>query len=118
MVSTFYFDTAGYRDHSAAKKVLSNAKLTWDLADGSKLNLILNQVEINADDPRSLTRVQWQANPKQVNDSDNIYDVCKVINQTQTGLNWKKPFNGQHEINAMVYAGHREVVRILKEHLV
>ncbi|WP_349927497.1 TonB-dependent receptor [Acinetobacter sp. A1-4-2] len=111
VLSSSYFDTDGYRDHSAAHKVLSNAKLTWDLDDGSKLNWIMNQVDINADDPQGLTRQQWQANPKQVNDANNIYDVRKEINQTQTGLTWSKPINDQHELYAMAYLGHREVTQ-------
>lgn len=111
VLSSSYFDTDGYRDHSAAHKVLSNAKLTWDLDDGSKLNWIMNQVDINADDPQGLTHQQWQANPKQVNDANNIYDVRKEINQTQTGLTWSKPINDQHELYAMAYLGHREVTQ-------
>lgn len=111
VVSSSYFDTDGYRDHSAARKVLSNAKLTWDLDDGSKVNWIVNHVDMNADDPQGLTREQWKTNPKQVNDAKNIYDVRKEINQTQTGLTWTKPINDQHELYAMAYAGHREVTQ-------
>lgn len=111
VVSSSYFDTDGYRDHSAARKVLSNAKLTWDLEDGSKVNWIVNHVDMNADDPQGLTREQWKANPKQVNDAKNIYDVRKEINQTQTGLTWTKPINDQHELYTMAYAGHREVTQ-------
>ena len=111
VVSSSYFDTDGYREHSAAQKVLSNAKLTWDLDDGSKINWVLNHVDIHADDPQGLTRDQWKANPKQVNDAKNIYDVRKEINQTQTGLTWSKPLNDQHEIYAMAYAGQREVTQ-------
>ncbi|NNH01319.1 TonB-dependent receptor [Acinetobacter sp. ANC 5414] len=111
IVSSSYFDTDGYRDHSAARKVLSNAKLTWNMDDDSKLNLIVNHVDINADDPQGLTRAQWKANPKQVNDAANVYDVRKEINQTQTGLTWSKPINDQHEINVMAYLGDREVTQ-------
>lgn len=111
VVSSSYFDTNGYRDHSAARKVLSNAKLTWDLDDGSKVNWIVNHVDINADDPQGLNRNQWKSNPKQVNDASNQYDVRKEINQTQTGLTWSKPINDQYELYAMAYLGHREVIQ-------
>lgn len=111
VLSSSYFDTDGYREHSAAKKVLSNAKLTWDLDDGSKVNWIVNHVDINADDPQGLTRAQWKANPKQVNDALNEFDVRKEINQTQTGITWSKPINDQHELYTMAYAGHREVTQ-------
>ncbi|MCV2442559.1 TonB-dependent receptor [Acinetobacter bereziniae] len=111
VISSSYFDTDGYRDHSAARKTLSNAKLTWDLDDGSKINWITNYVNIHADDPQGLTRDKWKQNPKQVTDNKNEFNVRKDINQTQTGVNWTKPINDQNEIYSMVYLGHREVTQ-------
>ncbi|CAM4065615.1 TonB-dependent receptor [Acinetobacter pragensis] len=111
VVSSSYFDTDGYREHSAAQKVLSNAKLTWDLEDGSKVNWIVNHVDINADDPQGLTRAQWKADPKQQVPFLKQFDVRKDINQTQTGLTWSKPLNDQQELYAMAYAGQRDVVQ-------
>ncbi|WP_180170230.1 TonB-dependent receptor [Acinetobacter sp. YH12027] len=111
VVSSSYFETDGYRDHSAANKVLSNAKLTWDLDDGSKVNWIVNHVDINADDPQGLTREKLRQNPKQQVAFLKQFDVRKEINQTQTGLTWKKPLNDQHELNAMVYMGQRDVTQ-------
>ncbi|WP_165493965.1 TonB-dependent receptor [Acinetobacter sp. ANC 4178] len=111
VVSSSYFDTDGFRDHSAARKVLNNAKLTWNLEDGSKINWLINRTKIEADDPQGLNRAQWQANPKQVNDAKNIYDVRKEIEQTQTGLTWNKPLNDQQELYGMVYLGNRQVVQ-------
>ncbi len=111
VISSSYFDTDGFRDHSAAHKVLNNAKLTWNLEDGSKINWLMNRTKIEADDPQGLNRSQWQANPKQVNDSQNTYDVRKSIDQTQTGLTWTKPLNDQNELYAMFYLGNRQVVQ-------
>ncbi|MGH1401558.1 MAG: TonB-dependent receptor domain-containing protein [Acinetobacter tandoii] len=111
VISSSYFDTDGFRDHSAARKVLNNAKLTWNLEDGSKINWLINRTKIEADDPQGLNRAQWQANPKQVNDAKNIYDVRKEIEQTQTGLTWNKPLNDQQELYGMVYFGNRQVVQ-------
>ena len=111
VISSSYFDTDGFRDHSAAQKVLNNAKLTWNLEDGSKINWVMNRVDIDADDPQGLSREQWKANPKQVNDSNNIYNVRKEIEQTQTGLTWTKPLNDQQELYSMFYLGNRQVVQ-------
>lgn len=111
VISSSYFDTDGFRDHSAAQKVLNNAKLTWNLKDGSKINWVMNRVDIDADDPQGLSREQWKANPKQVNDSNNIYNVRKEIEQTQTGLTWTKPLNDQQELYSMLYLGNRQVVQ-------
>lgn len=111
VVSTSYFDTDGYRDHSEANKTLSNAKLTWDLNDGSKINWMINHVDITANDPQGLTRDQWKENPKQQVPFLKQFNVRKDIKQTQTGLTWSKPINDQHQIDAMVYAGNREVTQ-------
>ena len=111
VISSSYFDTDGFRDHSAAQKVLNNAKLTWNLEDGSKINWVMNRVDIDADDPQGLKHEQWKANPKQVNDSKNTYNVRKEIEQTQTGLTWTKPLNDQQELYSMFYLGNRQVVQ-------
>ncbi len=111
IISSSYFDTDGFREHSAARKVLNNAKLSWNLEDGSQVNWVTNYVKINADDPQGLNREQWQKNPRQVNDVKNTYDVRKDIEQTQTGVTWTKPINDQHELYVMTYAGQRHVVQ-------
>ncbi|MEG0652918.1 MAG: TonB-dependent receptor [Acinetobacter sp.] len=111
IISSSYFDTDGYRDHSRAEKVLNNAKLTWNLDDGSKINWVTNYVKIHADDPQGLNRTQWQQNPRQVNDVNNVYNVRKDIEQTQTGVTWSKPINDQHELYAMAYFGNRQVTQ-------
>ena len=111
IVSSSYFDTDGYRDHSGANKVLSNAKLTWNLDDGSKINWVTNYVKIHADDPGGLTRADWEKNPKQVAKNVLDYNARKKIDQTQTGLTWSKPLNDQNELYAMTYIGQRQVTQ-------
>ncbi|MGV5003983.1 TonB-dependent receptor family protein [Acinetobacter variabilis] len=111
IISSSYFDTDGFRDHSGAHKVLNNAKLTWDLDDGSKINWINNYVKIAADDPGGLTRDQWRENPEQVAANVLLYNARKEIEQVQTGLTWNKPINELNEIYAMVYAGQRSVTQ-------
>lgn len=111
VISSSYFNTDGFRDHSAAQKVLNNAKLTWNLEDGSKINWVMNRVDVDADDPQGLNREQWKSNPKQVNDFNNTYNVRKEIEQTQTGLTWTKLLNDQQELYSMFYLGNRQVVQ-------
>ncbi|MBD0440338.1 TonB-dependent receptor [Acinetobacter baumannii] len=111
IISSSYFDTDGYREHSGAEKVLNNAKLSWNLDDGSKINWVTNYVKINADDPGGLTRADWQNNPKQVVQNVLDYNARKEIEQTQTGLTWSKQINDQHELYAMTYMGQRQVTQ-------
>ncbi|CAI3109502.1 Ferric aerobactin receptor [Acinetobacter calcoaceticus] len=111
VISSSYFDTNGYREHSGAEKVLNNAKLSWNLDDGSNINWVTNYVKIHADDPQGLSYAQWKANPKQVNDAENIYKVRKDIEQTQTGVTWSKPINDKNELYVMAYLGNRQVTQ-------
>ncbi|EXS15230.1 tonB dependent receptor family protein [Acinetobacter sp. 883425] len=111
VISSSYFDTDGYREHSGAEKVLNNAKLSWDLDDGSKINWITNYVKIHADDPQGLTHDQWNANPKQQVPFLKQFNVRKDIEQTQTGVTWSKPINDKNELYAMVYLGNRQVTQ-------
>ena len=111
VISSSYFDTDGYRDHSAAHKVLNNAKLTWNLDDGSKFNWITNYVKIGAQDPGGLTRDQWKDDPKQVAGNVSLYDARKEIEQVQTGVTWDKPLNDHNDLYAMAYAGQRSVTQ-------
>lgn len=111
VISSSYFDTDGYREHSGAEKVLNNAKLSWNLDDGSKINWVTNYVKIHADDPGGLTRANWESNPKQVVQNVLDYNARKEIDQIQTGLTWSKPINDQHELYAMTYMGQRQVTQ-------
>lgn len=111
VISSSYFDTDGYREHSGAEKVLNNAKLSWNLDDGSKINWVTNYVKIHADDPQGLTRDQWNANPKQQVPFLKQFNVRKDIEQTQTGVTWSKPINDKNELYAMAYLGNRQVTQ-------
>ncbi|WP_336031844.1 TonB-dependent receptor [Acinetobacter pittii] len=111
VISSSYFDTDGYREHSGAEKVLNNAKLSWNLDDGSKINWITNYVKIHADDPQGLTHDQWSADPKQQVPFLKQFNVRKDIEQTQTGVTWSKPINDKNELYAMAYLGNRQVTQ-------
>ncbi|MEW5969868.1 MAG: TonB-dependent receptor [Pseudomonadota bacterium] len=111
IISSSYFDTDGYREHSGAEKVLNNAKLSWNLVDGSKINWVTNYVKIHADDPQGLNRDQWNANPKQQVPFLKQFNVRKDIEQTQTGVTWSKPINDKNELYAMAYLGNRQVTQ-------
>ncbi|MBR7717846.1 TonB-dependent receptor family protein [Acinetobacter nosocomialis] len=111
IISSSYFDTDGYREHSGAEKILNNAKLSWNLNDGSKINWVTNYVKINADDPQGLTHDQWNANPKQQVPFLKQFNVRKDIEQTQTGMTWSKPINDKNELYAMAYLGNRQVTQ-------
>ncbi|KAA8732785.1 TonB-dependent receptor [Acinetobacter qingfengensis] len=113
VISSSYFDTDGYREHSGANKALTNAKLSWNLDDGSKVNWVINHVNINAADPGGLSKADWQANPKQLNSylKRMGFNSRKEIEQTQTGVTWTKSLNEHNELYAMAYLGNRQVTQ-------
>lgn len=111
VISSSYLDTDSYREHSGADKILNNAKLSWNLDDGSKINWVTNYVKINADDPQGLTHDQWNENPKQQVPFLKQFNVRKDIEQTQTGVTWSKPINDKNELYAMAYLGNRQVTQ-------
>lgn len=111
VLSRSRFDTDGYRQHSAATKDLTNAKLTWQLNDDSQIKLILNQVDIKADDPLGVTRDMWQGNPKQVVANAFTFNTRKTVAQTQGGLVYEKPLSDTQTARAVLYYGQRDTVQ-------
>src|SRR5436190_6877909 len=45
-LSAGYFETDGYRDHSAANRTTGNAVLRWDLASATSLTFVANAVDM------------------------------------------------------------------------
>lgn len=106
-VSTNRFTTHGYRDHSGARKNLANARLGVRINDVSKLTLLLNSVDIKANDAGGLTADEWRDNPRQSPHGDQ-YNTRKNTRQTQAGLRYERQLSAQDDLSVMMYAGERE----------
>ncbi len=109
-VSTNRFTTHGYRDHSGARKNLANARLGVRINDGSKLTLLLNSVDIKANDAGGLTADEWRDNPRQSPRGDQ-YNTRKNTRQTQAGLRYERQLSAQDDLSVMMYAGERETTQ-------
>ena len=109
-VSTNRFTTHGYRDHSGARKNLANARLGVRINDVSKLTLLLNSVDIKANDAGGLTADEWRDNPRQSPRGDQ-YNTRKNTRQTQAGLRYERPLSAQDDLSVMMYAGERETTQ-------
>ena len=109
-VSTNRFTTHGYRDHSGARKNLANARLGVRINDVSKLTLLLNSVDIKANDAGGLTADEWRDNPRQSprRDQHNTRDNTR---QTQAGLRYERQLSAQDDLSVMMYAGERETTQ-------
>lgn len=109
-VSTNRFTTHGYRDHSGARKNLANARLGVRINDVSKLTLLMNSVDIKANDAGGLTADEWRDNPRQSPRGDQ-YDTRKNTRQTQAGLRYERQLSAQDDLSVMMYAGERETTQ-------
>ena len=110
-VSTFNrFTTMAHRDHSGARKNLANARLGVRINDVSKLTLLLNSVDIKANDAGGLTADEWRDNPRQSPRGDQ-YNTRKNTRQTQAGLRYERQLSAQDDLSVMMYAGERETTQ-------
>lgn len=109
-VSTNRFTTHGYRNHSGARKNLANARLGVRINDVSKLTLLLNSVDIKANDAGGLTADEWRDNPRQSPRGDQ-YNTRKDTRQTQAGLRYERQLSDQDDLSVMMYAGERETTQ-------
>lgn len=109
-VSTNRFITHGYRDHSAARKNLANAKLGVRINEASKLTLLFNSVDINANDPGGLNASELLANPRQSPRGEQ-YNMRKTVKQTQAGLRYERQLSERDDLSVMMYAGERQTTQ-------
>lgn len=109
-VSTNRFTTYGSRDHSGARKNLANARLGVRINDVSKLTLLLNSVDIKANDAGGLTADEWRDNPRQSPRGDQ-YNTRKNTRQAQAGLRYERQLSAQDDLSVMMYAGERETTQ-------
>ena len=108
------FETDGYRGHSAARRDSANAKLTFDLGNERRLDLVLNYLDLpDADDPLGLTRDQVREDPRQVAPAALQFDTRKSVRQTQAGATYQQPLGDTQTLRVMGYGGQRSVEQFL-----
>ncbi|MEJ2802161.1 TonB-dependent receptor [Comamonadaceae bacterium PP-2] len=105
------FTTQGYRDHSAARKNLANARVGVSLGDDSKLTLVANSVDLTAQDPLGLTAAQYGADRHATAPQATTFDTRKTVKQTQAGGVYDKHIDGDNDLRLMVYYGQRDTVQ-------
>ncbi|MGZ5241163.1 MAG: TonB-dependent receptor family protein [Caldimonas sp.] len=112
LVSGSDFRTDGYRDHSAVERRLGNVKLTWKPDDAGKFTLVANSVALpKAQDPLGLTRAQFQADPRGVDQVAIDFDTRKTVDQTQLGLIYERRLDAVNSLRVLLYGGHRNTAQ-------
>ena len=103
------FDTEGYREHSAATRDQLNAKFKV-----ANLTLAVNSLrQPDSQDPGGLDRAALEADPRQAGPNAVPFNTRKTVNQDQAGLRLQHPLGGTSSLEAVVYAGQREVLQFL-----
>lgn len=106
-------DTDGYRDHSAARRDQTFAKLNLAPDHDSTFNLIFSSLEQNdTEDPLGQTWEGYRADPRSVTANALLYDTRKSIDHQQLGSNYERHF-GDATLQATAYAGRRSVLQFL-----
>ena len=105
--------TDGPRANSAARRDLFNGKFGWDGASGARVDVVLNGLSIEAQDPLGLSAAQLREDPRQATAQALAFDTRKSVRQHQAGLTWRQPLADGHALQAMAYAGSRDVVQFL-----
>jgi iron complex outermembrane receptor protein len=108
------FVTDGYRDHSSARRDLTNAKLVLDATPDTRVTFIGNmQYQPETLDPLGLTREQWDANPRGVDPAAIRFDTRKTINQMQGGAALDQRLARNLDLHVDAYGGQRTIRQYL-----
>ena len=116
------FDTDGYRNHSAARRDQTYAKLTVAPHRDSKLTIVANGLrQKDTQDPLGATWATWQRDPRanEIDANDTAtpkrtladrYDTRKSIGHQQIGAAYEQRF-GDDRLRVTAYGGNRQVIQ-------
>lgn len=126
------FETDGYRQNSDAKKEQFTAKFRINISNSTKLTMLANWMDMDAQDPLALARVQSSSTANtnaglSVNviersafdDPRAIPSVASLANtrvsrkNQQIGFNLEHTFNDNNTINIISYLGKRDNLQYL-----
>ena len=102
------FETAGYREHGAARRDTLNGRARWQLGGRSALTLVANVLDLpEAQDPLGLTRAQLAADPRQAGTNALAYDARKSVGQQQLGADYTFDVDPATRFELSAYGGQR-----------
>ncbi|HSI57779.1 MAG TPA: TonB-dependent receptor, partial [Ideonella sp.] len=108
------YQTDGYREHSAARRDLANAKLRWDIDGASSLTVVANGLDQpDTQDPLGLTQEQLDTDRRQAGANAEAFNTRKSIRHEQAGLVYRRQFGGGGKLEASGYGGTRQVTQFL-----
>jgi len=112
VVNTSRFNTDGYREHSAAARDTTNAKLRVGLGADASLTLIANAVSMqDIQDPLGLARGPFESSPRSVHPNALLFNTRKSVSQQQLGLKYDKTLGRNDSVHVVLYGGDRSTVQ-------
>lgn len=102
------FETDGYREHSAANRDQSFAKLSWTPDADSRLQVVANALrQDNVQDPLGLTWSTYsQRGPRAVESGALTGNTRKTVDHLQGGATYSRRF-GDQQVEVRAYSGSR-----------
>lgn len=104
LVSASNLDVTGFREHSAVKTQLINAKLTGRLPSGADVNVVASYVDSpEAQDPGGVTRAVAEADPTQARQANLDFDAGEALEIGRVGVTVEQPLGDAHRLRLRAY---------------
>lgn len=104
-------DSDGYRQHSTARRENQNAKLSLQLGEDTRLQLVGNTLSLTAQDPLGLTASQLQNGRTQAGNGSEAYNTRKVVDQAQGGFTLSQRIDAHNRLEIVPYTGVRHTLQ-------
>lgn len=103
----------GYRDHSASQRSSGHALLRGAFGSGGRYTLLLDVLDLRADDPQGLTDAQWRSDPRAASAGALAFDTRKIVRQSQLGARAEHPLAPSQTLALTAWQGQRDVFQVL-----
>jgi iron complex outermembrane receptor protein len=103
----------GYRDHSASRRTSGHALLRGAFGEGGRYTVVLDALDLEADDPQGLTEAQWREDPRAASAGALAFDTRKTVHQMQLGVRAEHPLSPSQSLAATAWAGQRDIWQML-----
>ncbi|TAL02646.1 MAG: TonB-dependent receptor, partial [Verrucomicrobia bacterium] len=108
------FETAGFREHSAATRYQEFAKFNFEPDEHSRLTVVASGLQQpETQDPLGLTWATYQTNSQAVEPQALTFNTRKSIEHEQAGATYERRFGDENRLQLLAYGGQRSVVQYL-----
>ena len=104
-----HLESDGYRDHSAVRKDLLNAKLGFQINEGTRLTVLATYMnQPLTEDPQGMNIANFYSNPRQTVTKSETFNTRVERSQSQLGAKLDHDFDDKNTASLMVYGGVRD----------